>query len=236
LLKLVKYIFILLAIILLAGFFYLNTIFKTQAQGIASKMLGTEVRINYASVNLFKGTISMSGVNIANPKGFRAKHAIEFSSIAVNMDIKTLLEDVIKIKTVTIKKPVIFYEVGVDGDNIRALLRNVKSGSKTGAASGGQGKTKKSVVIQNLYLNQPKVILAADFFGLKTDHEMNLDNIHLTNVGAKKGGASIENITGIVLKEIGQELASIQAAGFKRVGDEIGKSANDAIKKIGNLF
>jgi uncharacterized protein involved in outer membrane biogenesis len=235
-LKFIKYLLILLVIALACGFLYLNTIFKTKAQEMASKMTGTPVQLSYASVSPFKGTIVMGGVNVGNPKGFKSKHAIEFSSIAASVDIKSLLTDNIKIKNVTIKKPVIYYEVGVSGDNIRALLRNVKSSGRDADQASRESKTKKSVVIQDLYLNQPKVKLAADFFGLKADHEMNLSDIHLTNVGAKKGGASIENITGIVLKEISQELASIQAAGFKRVGDEIGKSAGDAIKKIGDLF
>ncbi len=236
--RILKYLLLLLAIISVAGFLYLNTIFKTQAEKIASRMTGTKVTITYASISPFSGNIVIGGLSVANPTGFKAKNAIEFDSISASIDMKSTMQETIKITKVELKNPVIYYEIGLNGDNIRALLGNVKAGSRSsGGNNSSSGGTKKKVVIDDLYLINCKARLAADLFGLHAGQEFNVGDIHLRNVGGANDGTSIENITLLVLQKIAGEITKLKASGF--VGKIEGQFKNlkgSSLKQIENLF
>jgi hypothetical protein len=239
--KLIKYLLIIIATLIVVFFLYLNTIFKTTAENIASRMTGTKVSISFAAISPFSGTIVIKGMDVGNPKGFQSKHAIEFSSLTANVDTKTIFDEKIRITKVELKNPVIYYEVGMDGDNIRKLLSNVKSNSaspaRAEAANESSKRIKRKVVIDDLYLINCKARLAANFFGLKAGHEVKLDNIHLKNIGESKGGVSVENVTGLVLQNIIKQLASIRASD---ITDQIGgidtKSISKSLGGIKDLF
>jgi uncharacterized protein involved in outer membrane biogenesis len=239
--------FVILAVAVVA-YFYLNTFFKTKAEEIASSMTGTKVEISYVAISPFSGNIAIGGISVANPSGFKSQHAIKFSSITASVDIKSALTDVVKIKNVTLKNPVIFYEIGVNGDNIRKLLGNVNSGksSRRGAGNTNGSTTKKKVVIEKLDLIDTKVELAANLFGLEAGQDFNVGNIHLTNIGGTNSGTQIENVTTQVLRKIIAEISELKASGFTdqlnniQMPDvdtkKLGKDIEDSVKGLENLF
>lgn len=240
--KLIKYLLILIIAVVVVAFLYLNTIFKSKAEEIASRMTGTKVSITLASISPWNGTILIKGLDVGNPQGYQSKNAIEFSSISAKIDTKTIFDQTIHVKTVVLQDPVINYEIGMGGDNIRKLLSNVKSNSGSSKNSvpsepEASSGSKRKVVIDDLYLYNCKAKLAADVFGLKAGHEFSLNNIHLQDVGSDKGGTSIENVTGMVLGDITKELAKVKFSdltdGIKGINtDSISKSA----KGLKNLF
>ena len=235
--KFIKYFLLLIIILLVAGFLYLNTIFKTAAENIASSMTGTKVSMTYASISPFSGNITMGGLDVGNPAGYQSKNAIEFSSISASVDMKSIFTDTIKIKKIELKNPIIYYEIGLKGDNIRALLSNVTSskgsGMHTTKTDAPESASKKKVIIQDLYLYNCKAKLMADLFGLKAGQEIDLSNIHLQNIGGENDGTSIENVTGLVLQDVIKQLAKIRLSDVTTQLKNInGKSIGKSLKSL----
>ncbi|PIR32001.1 MAG: hypothetical protein COV36_05815 [Alphaproteobacteria bacterium CG11_big_fil_rev_8_21_14_0_20_44_7] len=228
--KLLKLSLITIIALFIIAFIYLNTIFKNVAEDYGKQITKTEVGITYASLSPFSGNISVGGLDVGNPQGFKQKNAIEFSSISADVDTSSIFSDTIIIDELRIKKPVINYEIGVNGDNIRTLLNNIKSGKiSSGSSSAGSGK-KKDVVIKNLYLEQGKVKLSADLFGMKAGEEIDFPDMHLTDIGTKNGGTSPAKASELIIAELNKELLKLKAGKFT---DQIKGNLN---KALGDLF
>lgn len=206
--KLIKFIFILLILAVIGAFVYLNMFLKSDAAKYASAMTGTNVGISYVSLSPTTGNIEVGGIDIGNPKGFKSTNAIEFGSIAAEIDAKSIIEDTVIVKNVTIDNPVIYYEVGINGDNLRQLVKNIKRS----AGGSGTSANSKEVIIENLYLRNAKVIMAGDFFGYKAGEELEIDDIHLQNIGTGKNGATPEQVTEQVLAKIIDEIVSAKTS------------------------
>lgn len=240
-----KYLFRLILILIIAAgliaYFYLNTFFKTKAEAIATNMTGTRVEISYVAISPFSGNISLGGISVANPKGFKAEHAIKFSSITAQVNLKSVLKDVVKVENVTLQNPHIYYEIGLDGDNIRKLLGNVNASKKSSTPS----TSKKKVVIDRLDLINTKVELAANIFGMEAGQEFKVGNITLNGIGSNSNGAHLENVTGQVLRKIIARVSELKASGFKEQLEgintnfdtkKLGKDIEDSVKGLENLF
>jgi hypothetical protein len=199
---------LLLVLLIVAGlvtiYTYLDFIAEKAIEKYGLQALGVPVTVDKISVKLQEGKFTFKNVKIKNPEGFKYENAIEIAQLSSQIDLRTIFKDVIVIHSIAIDNPNIFYEIGENGDNIKALKKNtsaqkaaVATADKT-AKQTGEEKNKK-VMISKLFLNKAKVNAVVEHL---TEKSITLPDIYIQNIGKDSNGVTIANATDQVLREL----------------------------------
>lgn len=211
-----KWILIIGALILIivgALFFGLSKIgpiIKTAVNTYGPGITKTEVRLGDVNVSLFSAQAKIKNFYLGNPKGFITSEAIKVGSILVDINETSLTKETIIIDRIEVLSPQLTYEKTAKTDNFQAILNNVRQGSsqsKSGGATKKQGSGKK-IVIKDFKLTNGKVNLAASLLGQNQSVSTDLPDIHLTNIGEKKGGVKPEQAFQVILAELQKRINS----------------------------
>ncbi len=201
--------FALIIVALVSIYTYLDLIAEKAIEKYGLKALGVPVTVGKISVKLLDGRFVFKNVKIKNPEGFKYNNAMEIGVISVQLEIKDIFEDLIKINSVNIENPNIFYELGVNGDNIQALKSNTASNKASAAnsdktpAKKGESKNKK-IIVSKLFINKAKVNFVLDKVAEKT---LTLPDVYIQNIGKDSKGVTVENATDQVLRELSKAIS-----------------------------
>jgi len=214
----------------------LDSLIKTAVETVGTEVAGVGVSLDDASVSVSSGKGSLSGLNVGNPAGFKTDRAFNLGEISITLDTATVTSDPVVIREITITAPKVTYEVGSSGSNIDAIKRNVDAFMKTnggGGSSSGGGEGPK-LVIENLYVRGGEINVSASFLGGKT-MTTPLPDIHLTDIGKDKGGATPGEIASQLIEKMtagaGSAVGALNLDGLKNaVGGAVSGGA-DAAKK-----
>ena len=207
---------IIVAVIAVVFFLISNIdgIVKAAVEKVGSDVTQTEVVLADVEISLSDGKGTLRGFRVTNPAGFRTDDAFKFDEISVTLDIASLSGDPVIIREIVIDGPEITYEFGKGGSNIDRLKGNVESyqPAKAGSAGSSEESEGPKIIIENLYLRNGKVSIAAT--GLIDDKmTTGLPDIHLKNIGKKSGGATPAEIAkqtmDAVLKNVGSAVSKI---------------------------
>jgi uncharacterized protein involved in outer membrane biogenesis len=245
-----------LVVVILAGLFYLysslGSLIKTAVEKYGSEITQAKVRLNAAEVSATSGTGALRGLFVGNPQGFKTASAFQLGEISLTLDVGTITSDPVVIKEIVVSAPEVTYELGPQGSNIDTIKRNVDgylkgSGTKKEAESTAESKKAagRKIVIENLYIRNGRVNIGSTI----SDKTMSapLPDIHLTNIGKQKGGATPGEVAEKIIGALGQSantaIASVDTS--KVLGDakkqfaaaaggleEKGKGAVGGVKKL----
>jgi hypothetical protein len=125
------------------------------------------------------------------------------------LDIKTVTEDTIVIRDITISGPRITYEYSSGGNNIDAIKKNVDSYLGAGSSEKKPSKAgSKKLIIERLSILNGKANVSAALLQGKT---MSLDllNIVLKDIGKIKGGATPGEVASKVMDSLQKNINGI---------------------------
>lgn len=222
----------------------LDSIIAEAIEKYGSRYTGTAVHVDGVHLDLVSGKGQITGFSVANPAGFDTPKAIEAETVTLAVDIGSITGNPIVIKEIVIDKPRVTYEVGANGNNIDALIGNVEhnTASDEGKSAGKDGTEdgdERKLIIENLYVKGGEASVSATGLGGKT-MDVDLDNIHLRNIGKGEGGVSQEQVAAIIAASLfkwvavaikGVDLQDI----MKVIGDNVGGSPMRA-KEAGELI
>ena len=211
---------IVLVAVIGAGLYYvftnLDALVKAAIEKVGSQTTQTAVRVDKVKIVLSDGAGTISGLSIANPKGFEANHAFLLGTVSTQINIKSLGKEPIIIDKVIIRKPQVFYEMNKDRkNNLDMLFNNIDAAT---AGSGGADKTAANSA-------QPKLIIRHFLFTDATvnanvvplnnkKYTLKLPTIDLKNLGGKNGATPSEisqQVLSIITK---RALAQVKRAGI----------------------
>jgi hypothetical protein len=216
----------------------IDAIIKTAVEDIGSKATRTQVTLAEVEVSITSGEGALRGFSMGNPDGFKTKEAMVFDSVSVKIDTDSVTKDVIVIKEVVIAAPRITYELGGGGSNIQTIQKNVDSYAKSMGAGGDDGKPAEEseggtkVIIEHLYVRDGTIGVSAAFLAGK---QMNvpLPNIHMKDIGKKKGGASPAEVADQLLSKISQSATgAVSGLGLDKMMDKAKDAAAGAQKML----
>jgi hypothetical protein len=208
----------------------LDAIVKAAIEQVGSQTTQTAVRVDKVKIKLTDGAGTISGLSIANPKGFVAPNAFSLGEIDTQIDINTLTKGPITIDRVIIRKPQVFYEMNKDREsNLNALYKNIAAGT-------GGGSTKKPAAKSD----EPKLIIRhfqvaeatveANVVPLNKKLTLKIPTIDLKDLGGKSGATPSE-ISKQVLDIITQRaLAAVKQAG---IDEKVQAIKSEAQQKLG---
>jgi len=127
--------FITIVIIICAAQILLPPKIKVMLLDGLNKMVTTEVTTDTIGLNLIKGSVSFSGLKIANPPGFKGKYFLVIDKGRVKLSLYSLLFGDIDIQNITVEKP----RFNIVADRGSTLNTSVIFRKKT--ASGGEAES-----------------------------------------------------------------------------------------------
>ncbi len=219
----------------------LDSLIKTAVETAGTEVAGVTVSLDKASVSASSGTGSLSGLNVANPAGFKTDQAFSLGEIKITIDTSTVTSDPVVIKEIVIAAPKVTYELGGSGSNIDAIQSNVdqfmkaNGGGGSSSDSGGEGP---KLIIEHLYVRGGEISVSASFLGGKA-LTTPLPEIHLTDIGKDDGGASPGEIASQLIEKMtagaGSAVGALDLEGMKgAVTDAVSGAVSggtDAAKK-----
>jgi AsmA family len=256
---------VLVIVVVVVGLSKLGPLVKLAVNTYGPKITGTELRVDDVGISIFSAEAKLKKFFLGNPKGFKTPSAMKVGSVDVDVDEGSLTKDTIIINKIEVLGPEITYEKRGKTDNFQTILANVQKNvpkgesTKKEPAKEGPGK---QLIINDLIIKNGKVNLAVAMpGGVLGDQEITTDlpDIHLKDIGKKKGGASpaevakeiftalygkitSPNVMGALddqLKKLGGAgMAEIEKAakGAAGIAEGAGKEAEGVTDKVKGLF
>lgn len=189
--KLVFYPLVLLALLAGAGMFFLDAAVETGIETVGTQVARVEVTIDGVGLSLFSGKGAIRGLQIANPKGYRAPRAVKVERVLVALKPLSVFSERVVIHSVVVQAPEIHYEKRGGKTNLDVIQANVEAAipADTGAKTGPGRKLQ----IDNLVVRDAKLY----WYGDAPDAEPTL--LILKEIHLKDLGTGPEGITGAEL-------------------------------------
>jgi hypothetical protein len=192
--------------------------------------------VDDVGISIFSAEAKLKKFFLGNPTGFKSPSAMKVGSVYVDVDEGSLTKDTIIIKKIEVVGPEITYEKRGKTDNFKSILNNVqknvpkgepakKEPAKKEPAKEGPGK---QLIINDFILKNGKVNLAVEMpGGVLGDQEIKADlpDIHLKDIGKKKGGASPAEVAKEIFAALYGKITSPNVMG----------ALNDQLKKLGGV-
>ena len=220
---------------------------------VASVSDATQTNVSLAQVklNLKEGVGVLNNYQQGNPEGFQTKYAFRFDQAELDIDVGTILDDVVIIERVFINHADIVYEFNDGKTNFVELKKNIDKNTKKKNSdqknkpvedqekTSSQSKTQQSkkIIIRSFEMINTEVEAAMPFASSQT-LSVQLPNIKLSNIGAKENGLLADELLMVFLDAMEKDLK--RAVNFKNLVNDLEKDlkkqidreAEKAIKKI----
>lgn len=200
LLKILISLIALLALVAVGGMFFLDGIVKQGIETVGTQTTGVEVTLDDVGLSLLSGKGGLRGLRVANPRGYRAPHAVKVGQALVVLKPLSVFSDRVVIRSVVVQGPEIHYEKRGGKTNLDAIQANVESSL---AAKDKRAKSEKKLQIDSFIIRDAKVHL----YGDNPDDPpaiLALNEIHLKDLGQGTGitGAELtRKLTSAVIKD-----------------------------------
>lgn len=199
-----KVVITILVLLLLAGIaawyfvsFRLDGVIRQQIEQVGSRTLGTSVSVGAVTTDLKNGSLTISGITVANPPGYNNDNALSLHGIEAALDYKTL-----DIRRIIIEKPEIVIEEKNGESNFTELLAGMESSPEPQPTE--EGAEPPVLVIHHFRMNESR----AGFESESLDHysDLKVKAIEVKNV---KGTPA--EVTQVIANEVIKEVASAAA-------------------------
>lgn len=106
--------------------FWGGHVVKHSVNVVGPQILGVPVTLESARFHPLRGYISLEGLVVGNPEGFRTESLFQMNHLEVDLDMKTLFSDPLVINRILIDAPQITFEMGLRGTNLGTLLDSLE--------------------------------------------------------------------------------------------------------------
>ena len=233
-------------LVILILLFNLDSFVREGIQIGGTRVLGVETRLDSANVSLWGRSITLHGLNVANPKGFTSPTFMKANLISVSAEVGKLRKKEIHLYLVTLNGPEITYEVAKPKTNVAALMDNLKGNEQAPKPAAGKEEPVK-LKIDRLTMTNAKVHLIV--YGKSLDVSLgtfvmdNLDDGHGNAIPADQLlSAVLANLAGGItnqVKSLPNAITKDILPGLKKEASDLpqnlektGEGLGGAIKKL----
>lgn len=211
----------------------LDSIVAGVIEEVGSDVLQTKVTVAGVSINLKEGKAGITGMTVANPAGYSSANLFVLEGIEVDLDVQSMSQDVLVIKSIHIQNPQVVFEGDeTGGSNMQTLLNNIESGlAQDNGASAGEASDDGAVkMIIDRFEFSGGQVKASSLLKPGEVIELQLPAIKLTGIGRAEGGVTAD----VVMQQVTTELVSvvIEAALKAEVNKAIEKKKKGFMDKL----
>jgi hypothetical protein len=242
---------VLVALAFFGTYFFVGTLIKKGVETVGPKITKTDVRLNSASLSILSGSGKINGFVLGNPQGFKTPAAISVGTANLAIEPRSLFDNKVIIRDITVDGPEITFETDLTAVNLKKILSNVEDTTGSDAkpsssdtnqpapskpAEAGEGK---KLEVDNFLIKNAKVHVSvnAPVIGQQTAN-VNIPEIHLTNMGTNAEGITAAQLSKEVLKVIVEksaEAAEKVIADMSKGGKFFGKEPAAIVSQTNSL-
>ena len=207
----------------------LDSIVAGVIEDVGSDVLKTKVTVSGVAINLKEGKAGIGGVKISNPDGYSSANLLEMEGIEVGLDIQSMSQDVLVVKSIRIQNPQAVFEGDeAGGSNMQTLLDNIgDTSSKDADASEGEAM---KMIIDRFEFSGGRVKASS---ALKPGEvvELKLPAINMSGIGRAEDGVTAD----VVMEQVTTKLvnAVIEAALKAEINKAVEKQKKGFMDKLG---
>lgn len=224
---------IVLGIVAVAAFFWLrgnlDSLVKDAIEKYGSEMAGVPVRVASVEIKPGNGIGVIRGLSVGNPAGFKTPHALKVGEVQLEIDVNTLVGEVVTIRRIVVVAPDVIYEKGETATNFDAIQKHVAEHSGPSKSSEGG----KKLIVDLFAVRDAKAQASAAFMDGKTV-AVSLPDITLHDIGRAKGGITPGELGQEIAKAMKQRLAA--SISFDQLLKSAGKGLDKATEAVKGLF
>ena len=208
----------------------LDGIIKDVVEDVGTELTQTRVSLDGVKLDLTTGRGQLSGLTIANPKGFNSDYAFRLENVAVGLNLKSLTGPVIVISEVTIDGAKLIAEQKGATTNLSELLKNVeesskKAGSKPEQPQDSSDPSDVRLMMEKFAFINTKGTIITDKSGEKS---LKLPDVRRKNIGNKKTGLTPEQLANELLQTV---IKSVEKAVGNYLADLAKEAATEKLKE-----
>lgn len=219
---------VLVLVVLLGVIFQGGRMIRTGVNRIGPQVLGVPVTLEDAHFRPLRGLVRLEGLVVGNPAGFQTESLFDMRKLEVELDVRSLFTDTIRIRRILIESPQITYEMGLRRTNLGTLIEDMASDAGKTDAGKEPSAPGKTVVIEELKIVVARARISTPGMG-SAAVPVQLATITLNDLGGD--GQSTAQITGQVLKAV---LGAVGNAALG-VGGLVGDGIKAAASGVGEL-
>ena len=218
------FIIILISIISVISYFTFDTILKNYVINSVSKKIEKKISLDQIKTNLFKGTIVVKNLSVADDSQNKKK-LIEIQNTIIDINVLTLLSETVSFNTVNLDGVLINYKASiVNGkivDNFGLINQFLDKKKKNESSinkqtqdnkekksenkkdilkSNNTKKEDKNFVIKNL--NIPLIVIQAEAKDLNFYKKLKIDSMNFQNVGNTKDSNHYKDVLAMIATNI----------------------------------
>jgi hypothetical protein len=177
--------------------FQMDSMIQKQIETSASISLGTQVSVGTVKTDIKNGSLTISGVTIANPPGFRNKNAFSLNGIEAAVDYANF-----DIKHMVIENPeIVIEEIGGETNFTRILAALEKQEADYAP---DDGKAEPIITVRHFRMNESRAVYESESLDRYSD--LKVDAVELNNI--KGTPSEVANIIATaIIQEITKEAA-----------------------------
>jgi uncharacterized protein involved in outer membrane biogenesis len=151
----------------LIGVLFADAVITRAINESGHRVLDVETHVESARLSLLKRTLTLSGIELKNPEGFKTPRMVYLEEISLSVDPASLLEDRVRIREVEIRGADLTYEtVGFGRSNLSVFVEGLRNRLKGGGGILGNrhgGARQRTLSIGRLSVAGGRVTLSAAF-------------------------------------------------------------------------
>ena len=104
---------------------------KVGIETAATKTLNVGVSVGNVDLSIMAGKLTLKNLLINNPPGYQHEKLLELKNAKIEVDVKSLLSDVVKIREIKLDGVnVVLEQRGISGNNLQDVIKTISSGQK----------------------------------------------------------------------------------------------------------
>jgi hypothetical protein len=208
----------------------IDSLVKTAIEVYGSQATQTDVRVNKVHIELRKGSGSIQGLTVGNPKGFSEPNVFSLGEISTTIDVKSLAEQPYVIDTITVHKPEVFVEVNKDKQiNLNELKQNLQPQKPAKAPQASEEKKEPRLIIRHVLFDDGTV--NATVVPLKNKkYQLALPTLKLDNLGGANGATPSELSREILNQLVDRALVVVKEKGINAEVDKLKSQAQEKLE------
>ncbi len=194
--------------------------------------MGVETKLNSIHVGLFSGTVSLEGLSIANPEGFKAENFMSLGDGSVEVTLGSLMGDKVEVPLLTLNHINLVLEKDKGTANYQVILDHLAkmTGGGDEPVEDAGAEEGKKFVIKELVITDVRV--KAEVIG-GMSVPITIPEIRLTDIGTESDkGVLLKDLSGIILTAI---LSSVVEQAGDLLPGGIGEGLSGGLAAVGDL-
>ena len=247
LLVLLILIVVLIAAVAIVLGFYLGPIVKLGMEQFGPKVTQTTINVEAVDVSLLSGSASIKGLIVGNPQGYSTAQAFKVGTVAVSLDPVSVTSQKILVRSVHVVSPEITYEGGFSTNNLSKISDNANSFVKNVVPPSANASSGNSNASPTPQASKPTPRIEVDDFLITGaivhvnisgvfSKDVNLPDIHLTDLGKGSDGLTPAELTSAVIKAITKDTLTTVASTAGTIGKTLSATVNKFKSSLGGLL